>query len=486
MSRDCVAIVSHVAIDRQRRLFAILEEFFHRATGEDIGKFARRGKFAEVVRTEANRLAGRGGPAFEWFETEYRAFQGAERMTPFRDAAALGGIKLVLGGSSRFGAAQLGSVRKMLLYADTILLPDPVLPWFEQSREEERFRHVIVLQTVFSLLHLKPFVDADLPYPAIVVFPSWERSLELSDEETRERQQALISATIGQHIGQVFGSFGDLASFASAREAEFLSAVDGAQLFLAPGAVAAEPLEQALERYWRDLREWRSEDHLKTLQSLPKGHFVLNGLVERLGPQYHMLENAEELRAQPMMCLDSHWYYHRLISSALETKLAHAGMLSDEAVSTLRAINQPALGWLGNVPTSSLIELRQDNANEDFRRNLAGYTDRLHQANLENLDQVAAEVGRGLATLIAKHQGEMRRIKEDYRLAHAKTLAAGVVTGAALFVPALAPFVGNLAAPVGLAAKFVYDKAKEGLEKTRAARSLTGILAKAHSLSSDD
>jgi hypothetical protein len=55
------------------------------------------------------------------------------------------------------------------------------MPWLERDRREERFRHVLLLKAVHTLLQLKPLVDADLRYPPVVVFPSWEKSLEEHD-----------------------------------------------------------------------------------------------------------------------------------------------------------------------------------------------------------------------------------------------------------------------------------------------------------------
>src|SRR5438093_1097242 len=82
------------------------------------------------------------------------------------------------------------------------------------------------------------------------------------------------------------------------------------------------------------------------LESLPLGRLVLNALCERIGPQYHMLENAEELHAHPMMCLEAHWFYFERVTSAMTARLATAGLLSDNAVVSLRAINKSNLAWL--------------------------------------------------------------------------------------------------------------------------------------------
>jgi hypothetical protein len=139
-------------------------------------------------------------------------------------------MKLVLGGSSRFVSSHLSSVRKMLLYADSILIPDPILPWLESERQEERFRHVLLLEQAFYLLQLKPFIDSDLPYPAVIVFPSWEKQLENNDPVTQQRVFDLATTAIGHHIDKRFNGFDELTQFALNRSQEFLEAVDQSRL----------------------------------------------------------------------------------------------------------------------------------------------------------------------------------------------------------------------------------------------------------------
>ena len=79
----------------------------------------------------------------------------------------------MIGGTSRFPEAAFDGLRKFALYADTIFVPDPILPWIEVPREEEQFSQINLLQETFNLLKLKPLIDAKLPYPAVIVFPSW-------------------------------------------------------------------------------------------------------------------------------------------------------------------------------------------------------------------------------------------------------------------------------------------------------------------------
>ncbi|MEA5390903.1 hypothetical protein VB738_06475 [Cyanobium gracile UHCC 0139] len=428
-------------------------------------------------------IAPRGFQAFQWFEDNVRPLYSETWREVFQAAKAVGGMKLVLGGSSRFLSSHLGSVRKMLLYADSILIPDPILPWLESERQEERFRHALLLEQAFWLLQLKPFIDSDLPYPAVIVFPSWEKQLENNDPVTQQRVFDLATTVIGHHIGKRFSGFDELTKFALKRSQEFLEAVDQSRLLWAPGANSPEPLAEGIARYWQHNEEWRRGEHLQKLRKIPEPLIVLNAIMERIAPQYHVLENAEELAAQPMMAIPSQWYYHEIISRSFEGELAEKGALSAETVAILRSLNHSSSEWLGNVPTPAMVELRRNNENERFRKALAEHTSQLHESTLNDLDFVAAQVGRGIASLISEHRKEVARIAEQYQLNYSKILAGGIVTAAALFAPALAPFVGGLHAPLAIAGSYAHAKRQELLEKGRALRSLTGVLAVADAAS---
>jgi hypothetical protein len=470
-------------VARQRRLFTILEEFFQRATGDNVMKFAARGPFAAVVRERAESIATRGFQAFQWFEDNVRPLYTETWQEVFQAARALGGMKLVLGGSSRFSSSHLGSVRKMLLYADSILIPDPILPWLESERKEERFRSALLLEQAFWLLQLKPFIDSDLPYPAVIVFPSWEKQLEDKDPITQQRLFDLTTSVIGHHIGKGFNSFDELKQFALKQSHEFVEGVDQSRLLWAPGANSSEPLVEGIARYWRYKEEWGSTEHLQELRKIPEPLIIINAIMERIAPQYHVLENAEELAAQPMMTIPAQWHYHEMISRSFEGGLVEKGALSVETVAILRSLNHVSSEWLGNVPTPALVELRRNNENERFRKALAEHTSQLHESTLADLDFVAAQVGRGMASLISEHRKEVAKIAEQYQLNYSKILAGGIVTAAALFAPALAPFVGGLHAPLAIAGSYAHSKRQELLEKGRSLRSLTGVLAVADAAS---
>lgn len=88
----------------------------------------------------------------------------------FSAAKSLDACKLNLGGSSRFLQTQLNATRKSLLYSDTVLIPDPIMPWLEKNRDEERFSHIIPLQMAFFLLHLSDLKGNEFDMPPFLYF----------------------------------------------------------------------------------------------------------------------------------------------------------------------------------------------------------------------------------------------------------------------------------------------------------------------------
>ncbi len=192
----------------------------------------------------------------------------------------------------------------MLLYADSILIPDPILSWIESPRSEERFRNVRLLEAAFVLLHLKPLVDADLPSSSIVIFPSFERSLEERDPTTQTGIATLATRVISHSLGHQFQSVEEMQKFVTDQEDQFIREVEEQKLFVAPGGYVGQPISEALDKYVEEIKRWRSKACQAMLLELPKGALLLNGLLERLAPHYHLLENAAELSACPLFALE--------------------------------------------------------------------------------------------------------------------------------------------------------------------------------------
>lgn len=465
-----------IVLENQRQYFTILTEFFERSTGLSLSQFEERGQFGDVMRSDATKFAKLFKDSFPWVENQLKQYydnQGAEN---FEQAINLGGMKLVLGGTSRFGEPQLNAIRKMALYSDTILIPDPALPWLEDERKEERFRHVLFLQNVFWLLKLKPLVDAKIPFPSVLVFPSWEISLEKHDDTTKKAIRDFSSDFFTYFFERPFSSIEDIVSLANSEPKLFADVLNKNLLTWGPDASAPETMTESVERYRHDLHMWRAQEWPEIADQSSESILALTMILERIRPQFHLLENANEFSAHPLFCLDPHWYYYERISEMYTGRLAQNDYISSDTINRIKALSQPQLSWLSNVPISILAELREKNENEHFRKKIHEWTNTLYGASLENIDHVANDIERGISGLIAEHQEDIKKIQQEYQNKHKDTAVMGWVGLAVSLIPTLAPFIGTVA-PIALAGKYISDKVNEKRALKNAAGSLTGVFA---------
>ncbi len=470
-------------VEFQRELFAILEEFFQRATGQSPDEFASIDSFPDVIRKSAEKLVPRAENAYPWVEENLRKLQADRGPDMFTAAKNLGGLKLVLGGSSRFLGTHLDAVRASLLYADTILIPDPVMPWLETERMEERFQHVLFLQAAFVLSRLKPLVDADLPYPSIMVFPSWEKLLEDNDPQTQKNMFQLIANVMANYVDSGIQSIEDVFQYVAKFPAKFLDAVDKYNLFVSPGGDISESLDKVIEGYQEEMKRWRTDDWLAKLNMLSTEQLVLNGIIERLAPQYHLLENSEELNSHPLLCVEQQAHYHRLIANTNIERLSKLSLLDKKTSALLEALGSQKLKWLSNAPIEALVELRKNNENAEFRQRLKSAIDWLHNSALDETDRVVTEVCHEISAITSDHDRQLREIQSKYNRKFGETAIIGWTAAVSTFIPALAPAMG-VVAPLALATKYASDKISERAEKKQLSKSLMGILAVAKENSS--
>jgi hypothetical protein len=425
----------------QREFFEILDEFFRRATGGPAEEFAPLDSFGERVRAEAQKIGQRAPKAYMYAHEALGSFY--KRFGPhlYSEAKSLGGLKLVFGGTSQLHKSQFETVRKMLLYADSVLIPDPILPWIESPRVEEGFRSVRFLEAAFFLLNFKPLVEADLPRPPILVFPSFEKSLEERDPTTQARIEIFITQVLSHFLGRQFETLEELQGFVTTHETDFMREVDDQNLFVAPGGHVGQALREALDQYEAEIKQWRSESYRATMSELPKGVLLLNGLIERLAPHYHLLENAEELSSCPLIALHAPWHYYSLVSKFFAARLQGQGNLDAQAIAALDSIKKTQQKWLGDIPLAHLVDLLSNRENEVFRTRLNELVTELRKARVQDLNMIVPEVCAGIASLLKENDNETMAIQEKYKLRYGDKSVAAYLTSGAVYMPTLAPTV---------------------------------------------
>ncbi|MHB1290647.1 MAG: hypothetical protein ACYCY5_00460 [Sulfuricella sp.] len=303
--------------DAQCELFRLFEELFVGLTGVASDTVASE---EEIKAMMLDRLRSRNHDIFDDFnatagELEQLYLQNATSM--FTIAKSLGGVKVVTGGQRNYGPSALAATRIAGLYCDTQLIPDPVYPFFSGNLHLNAM-HLQLAIVLFYILPLRPLVDARLPEPPVLIFPSFEESLEEKDTITQSGIASLLVKVVAPACDASLKTIEELFEFARKHENSFLDAMSRERLFVPPGGdpKSVGTAQEAASIYLRELRGIRSEDILSGMERLPCGVLVLNGILERLRPQYHLMENAEELVAQPMLSQSVHWYYFERCAQA--------------------------------------------------------------------------------------------------------------------------------------------------------------------------
>lgn len=469
---------NRILMNYNRGLFDRLDEFFVRATGMHAEEFSSIEMFGNVIRSKAHDIAPRGQSAFAWMDKEVRLWHVNEGMNAFKAAQQIGGMKLLLGGSSRFTEKELKSVSASVLYCDTVMIPDPVMPWLEKHRTEEKFHDVLLLQAVHALLHLKPLIDADLPYPAVLVFPSWEKILEDHDQQTQKGILRLITDVLSYHFKENWTSLDEIRDYIKRYPDKFIAIVEKNNIFVGPQGNIGETLSESMKRYLEFIKMWRTKEWCSQFEKFPQHIQVFCAIMERLSPFYHFLENAQELRGHPLMSLEQHAHYFSLISKAYNGRLEFLGIVQPKTKILVDTLGAKRLSWIGDIPVKSIVALREQNENKTFRCRLTSAIERLRVTDFENIERSTTEICHEIECLVADYKKQQSRLLEKYRRIHGQTALLALGATSTAFIPVLAPFLGT-AAPLVLGTKYTYDKLSEMREKKELAYSLVGVLAEA-------
>ena len=470
--------------DSQTQLFGHFATMFAALAGQSYDTFPTEVELAAAARTRAARESQAADYAFRRSCDDLGAFYRVHATTLWSHARNLGGLKLVLGGQRAFGPSAFRGVQKMALYADTQLIADPIFPFFE-GELDLKAKYVELLRQLYRILHLTPFVNARLHVPPVLVFPSFEKALETSDVRTQVGINDLVLQTVGVTCGFCIDSMDDLRRLISADPSRFVSEIMRAQLFLPPGVVPGEinDANAAVKRYLAELGSYRKAESVEQLSKMPIPSILMIGITERFAPQYHLLENANELTAQPMLTQDAHWHFFEKAAGASATALHRKEILSADGFRALKALQHDRLAWLENVPIPALVELLANQENLAFRKELGEHTKALTAAGVDDLDRTVREICHAIESLVQRHQKTIGEIEAKYSDKYKTTWIAGgggvAVGAAASFMPFLSAFgaAAPLVAGAGMLGKLAVDAFGKRMEIKRARTNLLGVLA---------
>lgn len=422
---------------------------------------------------------------------ELAEFYNLHSINIYQQAKSFGGMRLVTGGQRLFGPSALNAVRITGLYADTQLIPDPIYPFISSDLKLNAAYLQLAIQ-LFDILQLRPLVDAKFLVPAIFIFPSFEGPLEQHDAHTKLGLEQLSIRLIAPICRGQIQSLEELFDYSSKQETAFLDALMPSGLFIPPGGEPGILLSasEAASQYLKELEGKRSPDELDKMKRIPIGPLLLNGVLERLRPQYHLFENSNELGAQALLSQPVHWHYFEKIAQANAKDLRSQNVLSDQAFQTLHAIQDNSLSWLANIPVTTLVQLISNNEHRWLREELNKYTSQLASAGPIDTNEMIREVSHGLASLVQRQRKSLNDIESRYAPKKAAVLTGGIIgaglVASAVMLPLLSPLLAVGAPAVALAGAasgaligFGKEKIGEVVEKRHAGKSMLGVLATA-------
>lgn len=475
--------------DAQPELFRLFAQFFAALTGRAVGLVANDHEIKDLMLWRFKHEPDAMTTAVNAAAHELEAFYSANAIKIFRHAKTIGGMRLVTGGQRAFGQSALNAIRITGLYADTQFLPDPVYPFLSADLHLNA-KHLQLAIALFHVLQLRPLVDARLPVPPVYVFPSFEEGLEEHDAHTKHGMEQLAVKMLAPVCGGTVTSVDELIEYATKYDELFAQSLLASGLFIPPGGQLDQQIDaaEAAKAYIAALEGVRSNEMLAKMKALPTGLLLLNGVLERLRPHYHLLENATELDAQPLLSQHVHWHYFEKCAQANAEDLRRNSVLSEQAFQTLRAVQDNSLSWLATIPVQTLAKLIANDEHRWLRDELNKYTTQLAGGASIDTNEMVREVSSGLASLVQRQQRAMSDIERKYA---PKKMAAYLGGGSSLalaavaaLLPSLSPLLGG-AIPAAAAAAAIgagalgFGKAKIGeqVEKRQSERSMLGILA---------
>jgi hypothetical protein len=456
-----------------------LNEFFMKLVGKCASSFDSFDSVHQAMKQNVHRMES-GNNYFADLEADLRALYSEHGAAAFLFAQELNACKLVLGGSSRFYGTQLNATKRSILFSDTVLIPDPVLPYFERDRGEEKFIYINIVKAVFHVLQMKDLNSDSFDLLPFFIFPSWEKSLEEHDTHTQEQINQLVVDVFNHYIDTGIQSGQDIVEYSKKHEQTFYDRIEKSQLFVAPGRKPGDSVAIAMGHYRTEMLRMRStrwcEDHLR----MPEKAVIVNAICERLAPQFHLLENADELRSNPLLCIDSQAHYYKLVSAMKNSQISKFSGADDQTSGIVHALNNRRLDFLSNIQFEQMVAIRQSNENVEFRKQLRDLVNSLPSTKLSDVNYVSGEVCSYIESLISQHHKDIEKIKAKYQAKHKQTAFIGSASLSVAMFPVLAPFITG----VGLMAtggKYLNDKIEERNELKQASHSLMGIMSLAKS-----
>ncbi|MFV5491681.1 hypothetical protein [Acinetobacter sp. ASP199] len=471
----------HKMIIYQKSYFEIIYDFFIKFMGKEPKDFHDFNEIGFYLKEkyEQNKhnmayFSNLNQIRLEFFE-KLTLLYSIESPQVFKSAQDLDVFKINLGGSSRFLKTQLNAVRKSLLLTDIVLIPDPILPWLERERGEEKFNNIRMIEAIFFILQLRDLLTEDFDIPPFFIFPSWEKILEEKDSYTKESISTLLVDFFNFYVGTSFDNKNDLIKYAFNNRDEFLKNVENKRLFIAPNGLETFSLRKSIDDYKVYVKENRTDEwcHQYLKDDI---QIVLNGISERLAPQFHLFDNSKEMKSNPYLCIPEHAHYYKLISK-MSWSYNVDEVIDKQTQTILEALSSQRLDYLANISDDEIKMLRKTDEHILFKKEMRDFVNSLSNSKIEDIHYVSREFSDFLRMKTSQHIKELEVLKSKYRAKHTQTLLLAGGTLAVNFMPLIGPVLSAVLGVGGVGFKYASDKSDEINDLKKMNSSMLGVIA---------
>lgn len=393
-------------------------------------------------------------------------------------------LKAVFGGDL-FPSYERNIASSTALYVDTIVLPCPITHaarLIEYWKPEKAAYFII--KHALNALSYRELALAELDPPIVVIVPD----LELLDTGHTDLIRARAEPAALRHasilFGEGFDSIDEVKKFLDELNdpSSIIERIRDPKLFLFDDDWGKDPAKQ-LAKFLADTRgNFGGFDQPDQL-----GKLIFSQLVGRMMQASSIELKSARLFGTPLIDAQTSWRY-------LNWKMQHDASKSQERdhpsqemhiVHALQSEQEKGLLWLGNIPKSSLIELRKGGHTEEIREMLSKGVAGLVQANPDNFFRTSGQVVENLDVAFLRHQKVLHEARDKQLKVLGLDLGSCLAVGGISVAAAITghPAVGVASSMLGIAGLPTLKdlksdfKAWQELEK-KAATTPTGILFK--------
>ena len=308
------------------------------------------------------------------------------------------------------------------LYLDTIILTDPFMnckSLFPRLSKDEAVRYL--LKNAMNVLSYKELALADLPTPIVAILP-FESSFKEDQYDTLAgwaKDDALAHA--GRIFGRRFSSVEELLEFGASLDTPELVAreVSDRERLLFDTEWTGS-VEEQLHRAFKD---WGA------VAGAPNpGLYVANQCLSRMMQATDLLAKSRSLGGTPLIEAETSWRY-------FNWKLEYDAPVgrNDLPLHILQGLQwagRNEVQWIGKIPPTALIEMRQQGAVEETRSVLTAGVDQVENADATNFLSVGNKIVENINEAFAKHQEAIAEVKRKKLRFWGHDIGMWIVTGA--------------------------------------------------------